>query len=438
MRRRQVLNAIPLFLAGWATATLAQLPVAQAPADEAAERFDQAAAKHKRELKKLLGWRGAPPPALQLPYASLESTTIALWEGRYPEQTAVLFYAYDGVDLEVWLVDELGIRAYDRQTRSQQQINQAIASLRASLNVASLQQARIPRPSRGLEIALTDPLESRDRTSKNLTQILLPTPIARELDKVAHLIIVPILGIGTAPYAILQPFGDDTLLIDRLSLSIAPSLGDLEQALEPWDLELSAQSPLIVGNPKLPESNNWAVPPLAGAEQEAQAVAKLMNAVPLLGTDATKTEIVLKASQSSFLYFATHGFADSQNPLSGGFLMLSARQLEQGWWTAREIQRSKLNAEIVVLSACQTGLGKVHNAGIIGLSRAFQIAGVPRVVMSLWTVDDEATSQLMQAFVKYLATHIPAQALRQAMLEVRQNYPDPAKWASFVLFGTPR
>jgi CHAT domain-containing protein len=118
--------------------------------------------------------------------------------------------------------------------------------------------------------------------------------------------------------------------------------------------------------------------------------------------------------------------------------MLSAERFEQGWWTAREIQSTRLRAEIAVLSACQTGLGRAHDAGIIGLSRAFQIAGVPLVVMSLWSVDDQATSQLMQAFVKHLETQFPSEALRQAMLEVKQDYSEPSKWASFVIFGTPR
>jgi CHAT domain-containing protein len=159
---------------------------------------------------------------------------------------------------------------------------------------------------------------------------------------------------------------------------------------------------------------------------------------PLIGKEATKTEIVSRAAKSSLLYFATHGVASSQDPLLGGFLMLSAQKLEPGWWTAQEIQNTRLTAEIAILSACQTGLGKIHDAGMIGLARAFQIAGVPRVVMSLWNVNDRVTNILMQAFVRNLEHSIPAEALRQAMLEVRKDYPKPSEWASFLLFGTPR
>jgi CHAT domain-containing protein len=83
------------------------------------------------------------------------------------------------------------------------------------------------------------------------------------------------------------------------------------------------------------------------------------------------------------------------------------------------VQQARLtDTQIAILSAYQTGLGKVHDAGIIGLARAFQIAGVPRVLMSLWSVDDAATNELMQAFVKHLENDIPAEALRKAMLDL--------------------
>lgn len=205
-----------------------------------------------------------------------------------------------------------------------------------------------------------------------------------------------------------------------------------------WNSNSLYEQPLIVGNPYLPESPGWLVPNLPGAEQEAQAIAATLDSTPLIGREATKYKVIQKAEDSSFLYFATHGISSSEDPLSNSFLMLSAENFEQGWWTAREIQITNLRAEMAILSACQTGLGQTHDAGIIGLSRAFQLAGVPRVVMSLWNVDDQATSQLMQDFINYLTDYIPVEALRRAMLDLRKQYPEPSKWASFVLFGTPR
>ena len=92
----------------------------------------------------------------------------------------------------------------------------------------------------------------------------------------------------------------------------------------------------------------------------------------------------------------------------------------------------------MVLSACQSGLGFNHDGGVIGLARSFQKAGVPRVVMSLWSVSDEATLYLMDHFQLQAMANVPAEALRLAMLDTRKKYPDPALWAAFTLFGTPR
>ncbi len=416
---------------------------------DVAEVFDQAAAKHKRELEDLWDRRGTP--RLNLSNVSSKSVARILsqrttnidysaTEATYLDNTAVLFYSYDRENLQIWLVDERSIQAYSKRRISENQINEAITNLRDSMGIDSLQLSRSPHP-RGIGIFSRSQKAELpiNRSIAELTEILLPPTIRHELSSVKHLVIVPVLGLGTVPFAILQPFTDGSFLIDQMSISIAPSLFDVGQTIPPWDVSRAFSSPLIVGNPYLPPSAEWVVPALPGAEKEAQGVAQIMNVTPLIGKEATKDTILSKVQNSSLLYFATHGVASSTNPLSAGFLMFSADRFEQGWWTVKEVQEIRIReTQIAVLSACQTGLGKVHDAGIIGLGRAFQIAGVPRVVMSLWSVDDVATSELMQAFIKHLENDIPAEALREAMLEVRKEYPAPSQWASFVLFGTPR
>jgi CHAT domain-containing protein len=449
MKRRQILKSFPLLISAWTSATYAQGPT------DVTASFDRAAAKHKRELSDLIHSRGMT--LINLPDASAENIakTLATSEGRYgnrgeavySDQSTVLFYSYEKSvlyphskgELQIWLVDAYGVQAYDKQNISEKQINEAISKLRESIGVSSLQRSLVPQERARIEVvAQASNPEDLPSAVNELTEILLPTVIADKLTAVKHLIIVPVLGMGTVPYAILNPFKDDTSLIDKMSISIAPSLFDVGRPFYKWNSRQSFSSPLIVGNPYLPESSDWSSFNLPGAEQEARAVAKMMKATPLIGKEATKTEIVSRAAKSSLLYFATHGVASSQDPLLGGFLMLSAQKLEPGWWTAQEIQNTRLTAEIAILSACQTGLGKIHDAGMIGLARAFQIAGVPRVVMSLWNVNDRVTNILMQAFVRNLEHSIPAEALRQAMLEVRKDYPKPSEWASFLLFGTPR
>jgi CHAT domain-containing protein len=275
-----------------------------------------------------------------------------------------------------------------------------------------------------------------DRAIAEVTDVLLPPAIAEQLSSVRHLIVAPILGIGTVPYAILRPFKSDAFLIEKMSVSIAPNLFDIEDNIKPWTPRY--RNPLVIGNPYFPPDAKWKVPPLPGAEEEALTIGKMISARPLTGRRATKRRVTARANDADFLYFATHGIASSDNPLTGGFLFLTARNLTKGFWTAKEIQNSKLTAQLAVLSACQTGLGKIHDAGVIGLSRAFQIAGVPRVVMSLWNVNDKATAELMKSFVKYLRSNMPSEALRLAMLEVKKDRPQLSHWASFILFGTPR
>jgi CHAT domain-containing protein len=95
-----------------------------------------------------------------------------------------------------------------------------------------------------------------------------------------------------------------------------------------------------------------------------------------------------------------------------------------------------LKAELVVLSACDTGRGRIRSEGVIGLSRSLISAGVPSVLVSLWAVDDAATTELMREFYQqWQQNPDKAQALRQAMLITMKNHPDPLLWAAFTLIG---
>jgi CHAT domain-containing protein len=100
------------------------------------------------------------------------------------------------------------------------------------------------------------------------------------------------------------------------------------------------------------------------------------------------------------------------------------------------VNHFRLRADLVTLSACQTGLGTVLGQGSIGLTRAFMAAGARSVLASLWRVDDDATRALMVAFYKeYLQHGNKGLALQNAMKHIRQQYPEPSKWAAFSLFG---
>ncbi|HWS99682.1 MAG TPA: CHAT domain-containing protein [Pyrinomonadaceae bacterium] len=149
-------------------------------------------------------------------------------------------------------------------------------------------------------------------------------------------------------------------------------------------------------------------------------------------------------SEYRILHFATHGLLDDQHPeLSGIVLSLFDRsgQPQNGFLRLYDIYDLKLSADLVVLSACNTGLGKrINGEGLIGLTRGFMYAGVPRVVASMWQIDDDATAELMSHFYQgMLKKHMtPAEALRDAQIAMwrRQSYRRaPYYWAAFVLQG---
>lgn len=401
------------------------------------ERLEAQQPLPTQEISESLLLRGAAPLSVKpSARAALNQFRDAL-SVNFPKGTALLFYAYQGESLQIWLIGQDGLQAYSSRQVTTQKLESVIYDLRASLGVDSLQSSRAPslRNPKGPppDVRLKIPTE---RAIAEVTDVLLPQTIAEQLSSVRHLIIAPILGIGTVPFAILRPFKSDAFLIEKMSVSVAPNLFDIEDNTKPWTPRY--KNPLVIGNPYFPPDAKWKVPPLPGAEEEALAIGKMISARPLTGRRATKRRVMARAEDADFLYFATHGISSSDNPLTGGFLFLTARNLTRGFWTAKEIQSYRLTAQIAVLSACQTGLGKIHDAGVIGLSRAFQIAGVPRVVMSLWSVNDKATAELMKAFVKYLRSNMPSEALRLAMLEVKKDRPQLSHWASFVLFGTPR
>ncbi len=162
-----------------------------------------------------------------------------------------------------------------------------------------------------------------------------------------------------------------------------------------------------------------------------------------LGKDATE-ENVKKENRFSgynYIHFATHGLIDENNPdLSSLVLTKDNNSNEDGLLTASEIFNLKLNANLVVLSACQTGLGKlVRGEGMVGLTRAFMYAGTPSVLVSLWSVSDNSTSVLMGEFYKNLIRNklSKTDALRKAQMTLLSDkkLAHPFYWAPFVLIG---
>ncbi|MBD6620267.1 CHAT domain-containing protein [Komarekiella sp. 'clone 1'] len=186
---------------------------------------------------------------------------------------------------------------------------------------------------------------------------------------------------------------------------------------------------------------------LEGTEKEAKEILKLVSPsenIQAFGFDANYNWATNKQlSQYKMLHFATHGFLDSTEPeLSGIVLSLIDKQSksQRGFLRLTDIFNLNFPAELVVLSACETGLGKeVKGEGLVGLTRGLMYAGAARVVVSLWNVDDEATSLLMSQFYSQMLQQgkTPAAALRAAQLKMweQEKWRNPYSWSAFTLLG---
>jgi CHAT domain-containing protein len=145
--------------------------------------------------------------------------------------------------------------------------------------------------------------------------------------------------------------------------------------------------------------------------------------------------------QYRILHLATHGILNGNHPELSGlvFSLVDQRgQTEDGFLKLNDIYNMDLPLDMIVLSACETGLGKeVRGEGLVGLTRGFMHAGAARVVASLWKVDDEETARLMKSFYSYLLEKkMPAAAaLRLAQLDLRKTRSEPYSWAGFLLQG---
>ena len=190
-----------------------------------------------------------------------------------------------------------------------------------------------------------------------------------------------------------------------------------------------------------------ALPRLVFSRREASAIMAATRAgdgMEAVDFQASReTAMSQDLSQYRILHFATHGLLDNEHPeLSGLVLSMVGPdgQPRDGFLDLEDIYNLTLSADLVVLSACQTGLGKeIRGEGLIGLTRGFMYAGASRVVASLWQVDDAATAELMGVFYKAMLKDglRPAAALRQAQMELmkEKRWHDPYYWAAFTLQG---
>ena len=263
---------------------------------------------------------------------------------------------------------------------------------------------------------------------------------------ITELTIIPSGKLGTLPFETLvskklksPEFESAEYLIKKYAIGYEFSMGLL---LGKKDIEKTSDPSIYLCAP-IQFSANESLADLPGTEREVKTIASLFGNRSTVGLFNEANESVIKSNLLSgfqYLHFATHGIVDQVNPASSQ-LFLNAANQEDGNLYAGEIYNLTLNSNLAVLSACQTGLGKVSKGeGVMGLSRALVYAGAKNLIVSFWSVADESTAQLMTDFYTNLLRAKDQnfkQALRQSKLKMisDEKYGAPYFWAPFVLIG---
>jgi CHAT domain-containing protein/Tfp pilus assembly protein PilF len=370
--------------------------------------------------------------------------------------TLLLEYSLGRERSYLWAVDATTLRAFVLPGRKE--IERSARAFHEALSTP----ASNPEPGNG---------GGRERSGQALSRMLLG-PVAASFGGLGErrLAIVPDGALGYIPFDVLpEPRGknrSDPLLL-RHEVVVLPSASVL--AAERWELarrpparELAivlADPVFQPDDPRVTKSGTRppAAAPAAGdrlllprlrfSRQEALAIASQAppGAVTTRLDFAADRGLVLSGRLRDFRYihFATHGIFDAERPELSGLALSRvdpAGHPREGFLGLRDVYDLDLTADLVVLSGCETALGReIRGEGLLGLTRGFLYAGAPRVVASLWWIDDRATAALMAELYRGMWTEglRPAAALRQARLSLarQHRFRDPSYWGAFVLQG---
>lgn len=399
-----------------ATAQLAHKPEANEEQRLRARLFE-AEREYKRFVTKL---EDNFPQYYNLKY---NQTAPAVDDVRRPldDRTAVVSYQIDETrkGLYIFVITRKDFRVYQRPLPDD--LDRSITGLRNGLIFNA------PGPYR--------------QAANRLSEILLPH-LPRHIN---DLVIIPTGRLSIVPFEALpshparegQPLA---YLIERYAIRYEMAAALILQKTPPVS---PRKSILLCAPVTFPDE---ALPDLPGTETEVMAIDSLFkgNRFPTTVLTHTRAEeqalLMQPLQQYQYLHFATHGVVDETSPALSRIFLKSGGEAD-GMLYAGEIYNLALDAELVTLSACQTGLGKISRGeGVIGLSRALAYAGARRTMVSFWRVSDASTTLLMQEFYRAMLAGDgtrPAEYLRAAKLKMLSSgkYVSPYYWAPFVVIG---
>ena len=431
-------------------------------------------------------------------YASLTSnqplTLADVQQKVLDDQTVLLEYALQPDNSYLWVVSKGGANLIKLPGRSS--IDTLATDLRAQLIPSKLQRRIVGidvlEPDRGIGIAATAPADAAPfiAASNALYKVVLEPAASSVTDK--RLLIVADGALNYIPFEVLLKSSDPGdfsslgYLVKTNEIVYAPS-ASVVGAIKQQRTTATGKSMLIVADPVFNSNDararkaapstadaevrgigiqsaladvagDTASPPqkmeglplarLAGTRIEADQISKLAKtsgaqADIWLDLDANEDNLVARdISKYRFIHVATHGLLNAERPqFTGVVLSLVGNKTNDGFLRTDEVFNLHLGGPLVVLSACETGLGKEKRGeGVMGLTRAFMYAGAPTVGVSLWSVADRSTAELMTDFYRRLLTANDASsssALRGAQLAMisGKKYSAPFFWAPFVLIG---
>jgi CHAT domain-containing protein len=342
---------------------------------------------------------------------SVTSTPIAEIQALLPEDEALIEYYYDDASLYAFVLTRGGLQG------------------------AKLDAKGLDADARAIRDALDEPQSQRYLGPAQRLHASLIAPLRGMLGARSKLLIVAHGALHYVPFAALHD--GERFLLERFSLRFLPSASVIKYL--PAQRAPRPAGILAFGNPDLGDARL----DLRYAEEEARSIVKRVpQSRALLRGEATESAVRNYAAGFNYLHFATHGRFDPESPLNSA-LMLARDASSDGLLTVGKLYSMQLGVDLVTLSACETGLGKVANGDdVVGLTRGFLYAGATTIVASLWKVDDQATADLMTRFYEGLSPENPAlaaadkrEALRAAQLALRERYPHPYFWAGFQLTG---
>lgn len=298
----------------------------------------------------------------------------------------------------------------------------AIQLVRSPLNVESFEKDILEYRRR---IQNLEPLIDQSRRLYN-TVMANVTPYLGDVKKLA---IIPHGSLHYLSFATLS--NGERYLIDDYSLFYLPS-ASIYTYTKTRRKATKNTKVLAIGNPDL-DSEALDLP---FAEHEVESIRwNFPDITVLTGERATESWVVDNINRFGIIHLATHGEFDAVNPLFS-VIMLSKGEERDGNLETSEVFGLDIQADMIVLSACQTGLGKITGGDdVIGLNRAFFYAGTHTIISSLWRVSDVSTAVLIKAFYRRYRIYDKADSLRLAILHVKNNYPHPGYWGAFTLSG---